>query len=292
MKTLVAGWFSFEQMGASAGDLLARDVACEWLERAGRSYEIALAPPFEGGVDWRAADPAEYAEVLFVCGPVGNGPPLVEFLERFRGRRLIGLNVTMLDRIETWNPFDVLYERDSSATTRPDLAFLARAEHVPVVGVVLIDAQPEYGEGDLHDPAHRAIDELLATRAGAAVRIDTRLDANATGLRTPAEIESLIARMDVVVTTRLHGLVLALKNGVPALAVDSVAGGAKVSRQAESVGWPIVLRADALDGESLRQAFDHCLTGSARDSAAACARRAATILEALRDDFVDRLGRE
>ena len=32
MKTLVAGWFSFEQMGASAGDLLARDLVCEWLE--------------------------------------------------------------------------------------------------------------------------------------------------------------------------------------------------------------------------------------------------------------------
>ena len=28
MKTLVAGWFSFELMGASAGDLMARDVAC------------------------------------------------------------------------------------------------------------------------------------------------------------------------------------------------------------------------------------------------------------------------
>ena len=29
VKTLVAGWFSFEQMEASAGDLLARDLVCE-----------------------------------------------------------------------------------------------------------------------------------------------------------------------------------------------------------------------------------------------------------------------
>jgi hypothetical protein len=28
VTVLVAGWFSFEQMGATAGDLLARDVAC------------------------------------------------------------------------------------------------------------------------------------------------------------------------------------------------------------------------------------------------------------------------
>lgn len=33
----------------------------------------------------------------------------------------------------------------------------------------------------------------------------------------------MLRRLDVVVTTRLHGLVLALKNGVPALAVDPVA---------------------------------------------------------------------
>ena len=57
----------------------------------------------------------------------------------------------------------------------------------------------------------------------AVVAIDTRLDANRTGLRTPAQVESLIARTDVVVTTRLHGLVLALKNGVPAVAIDTVA---------------------------------------------------------------------
>ena len=51
----------------------------------------------------------------------------------------------------------------------------------------------------------------------------------------------MIARSDVVVTTRLHGLVLALKNGVPALAVDPVAGGAKVAAQAAAWGWPVLL---------------------------------------------------
>ena len=57
MKALVAGWFSFEQMGASAGDLMARDLVCEWLDEAGRAYDVALAAPFEGGVDWRASIP-------------------------------------------------------------------------------------------------------------------------------------------------------------------------------------------------------------------------------------------
>ena len=51
----------------------------------------------------------------------------------------------------------------------------------------------------------------------------------------------MIGRADVVVTTRLHGLVLALKQGVPALAVDPVAGGAKVAAQAAVWGWPVLL---------------------------------------------------
>src|SRR5262245_37371306 len=131
-------------MGATAGDLLARDLACEWLTRAGHSYDVAHAPPFTGGVDWRGVDPTHYSHVVFVCGPFGNGPPVTAFLERFSGRQLIGLNLTMLDTLEAWNPFDLLLERDSSAAANPDITFLSRAPKVPVVGVVLIHPQPEY----------------------------------------------------------------------------------------------------------------------------------------------------
>jgi hypothetical protein len=76
VKVLVAGWYSFEQMGAIAGDLLARDLVACWLEEAGWAYQFAVAPPFSGGVDWRAADLAEYSHIIFVCGPFGNGAPL------------------------------------------------------------------------------------------------------------------------------------------------------------------------------------------------------------------------
>jgi hypothetical protein len=102
MRTLVAGWFSFEQMGATAGDLMARDVACDWLERVGHSYDVALASPFFGGVDWRAVDPKSYSRVVFVCGPFGNGWPITEFLPRFAGCRFVSLNLSMLE------PLDIL----------------------------------------------------------------------------------------------------------------------------------------------------------------------------------------
>jgi hypothetical protein len=286
MRALVAGWFSFEGMGATAGDLLARDLVCEWLDQAGCPYDVALAEPFTGGLNWREADPAAYSHVLFVCGPFGNGWPLTEFLARFAGRKLAGVNLSMLESLETWNPFDLLLERDSSRGGRPDLAFLSRQPLVPVVGMVLIHPQPEYGEKDLHQPANDAVRRLVASRQVSAVTIDTRLDLNSTGLRTPAEIESLIARMDVVLTTRLHGLVLALKNGVPAVAIDPVAGGAKIRRQAATIGWPAVFDGDSLDDRLLAETFDYCLTREARSRAIECRDRARQLLVETRERFL------
>ena len=238
MKTLVAGWFSFERMGATAGDLLARDLVCQWLGRAGHAYDVALASPFPGGVDWHSIDPKSYSHVVFVCGPFGNGWPIPEFLAHFAGCRLVGINLSMIEPLEVWNPFDLLFERDSSASSRPDISFLSDQGRVPVVGVVEVHPQREYRERSTHQVAHEGIHRLISSREMSVVPIDTRLDINSTGLRTPAEVESLIARMDVVLTTRLHGMVLALKNGVPAIAIDPIAGGAKIRRQAETIGWP------------------------------------------------------
>jgi hypothetical protein len=291
MKVLVAGWFSFEEMGATAGDLMARDLACEWIQRAGRTCDVALAPPFYGGVDWHSVDPGSYSDVVFVCGPFGNGWPVTDFLERFAGRRLIGLNLSMLEPLNVWNPFALLLERDSSVICRPDISFLSRRLHVPVVGTILIHPQPEYGSRDLHRMANDAIERLVRTHELAAVPIDTRLDQNATGLRTPAEVESLIARMDLVLTTRLHGLVLAIKNGVPAVAIDPVAGGAKIRLQAKSMGWPFVFASEALNQETLDGAFKFCLTEAARIKAQECCRLAVAVVEKVREEFISALSK-
>jgi hypothetical protein len=292
MKSLVVGWFSFERMGATAGDLLARDLVCGWLDSAGHSYDVALAPPFPDGVDWRSVDPQTYSHVVFVCGPFGNGWPITDFLSRFAECRLIGLNLSMIESLDAWNPFDLLLERDSTADVRPDITFLSHQAQVPVVGVVLVHPQSEYKRMGLHYTADDAVYRLVTSREVSVVAIDTRLDLNGTGLRSPAEVESLIARMDVVVTTRLHGLVLALKNGVPALAIDPIAGGAKIRRQAEAIGWPIVFTADTLTDEVLQKAFDYCLTTSARATVRKCRERAVRTVQAVRDTFIAALARQ
>jgi hypothetical protein len=284
---LVTGWFSWPDQSVTAGDLLARDVICRWLGDAGRDYDVANYPEFGGGVNWREVDPARYSDAVFVCGPVEAGRRLDYLMKRFGGSRWAGVNVTMLRPLESWNPFDVLLERDSSAMARPDLAFISDFEPVPLIGVVLVEPYgPEYSDRDRQPAAREAVTELLAGRPAVRIDIDTRLQANETGLRSPGEVESAIARMDVVVTTRLHGLILALKHEVPALAIDPVAGGAKISMQAKAVGWPIVQTADALDQGDLKAALDYCLSAEARELARECSSRARATLDKVRQEFV------
>ena len=286
-KVLVAGWFSFKWGHATAGDLLAGDLACEWLESAGVSYDAALAPPFQGGVDWRSTNPSNYSHLLFVCGPFGNGTLEAEILKHFAGCEIIGLDLTMLEPLDAWNPFDVLLERDSSAVTRPDIVFATRQQRVPIVGVVLVEPY----EGAMTQHANAAIGRLLDTHEVSVVPIDTRLDVedglgNTTGLRSPSEIESLVARMDIVVTTRLHGMVLALKNGVPVIAIDPQAGGAKIQRQAREIAWPAIFNVDTCTDTALREAFDYCLTEEARAKAGECYKQATASINEVRDALV------
>ena len=171
-------------------------------------------------------------------------------------------------------------------------AIAPRARLVPVVGTVLIAEQPEYGDRAHQGKANSAIERLLKAREVAVVPIDTCLDPpNRTGLRTPAEIESLIARMDVVVTTRLHGTALALKNGVPPLVIDSVAGGDKVIRHARTLGWPASFVIDELTDAKLMKAFDYCLTSEARQAAADCGNQARQAVEQVRREFIAEVAR-
>lgn len=288
MRTLVAGWFSFPDMGATAGDLLARDVACNWLTEAGRAFDIALAPPFLGGVRWDGVNATDYSHLVFVCGPFGNGQPVDEMLRRFAHCELIGLDLTMLDPLSQWNPFTLLLERDSDRLCRPDLALAANVPPTPIVALVLIHPQPEYGQRDLHVMANTSLEQVASEFDCARLRIDTRLDVNSGGLRSPGEVVAFFRAADVVLTTRLHGLVLALHSGTPVVAVDPVGGGAKVSRQAEALDWPWCFPAD-VSPATLKLALEECLRPDARRMAQAARNRGLLLLEDVHQQFVSAL---
>lgn len=297
-RFLVAGWFSFEDVVATVGDLLARDVAAGWLHEAGVAHDVAGAPflPADApdapdACDWRTVEPARYTDVLFVCGPFGQRRLIGSLLERFAHCRLWGLGVSLLDTADR-ERFTVLLERDAddAPRARPDLSFAAPAPRVPVAGVALAPAQHEYG-ASRHEEAAGALHRLARNGGLALVDVDTDLLAGAQeGLRRAEELESLIARTDVVLTSRLHGLVLALRAGVPAVVVDPVPGGAKVRRQAEAVGWPAVLTVDEADEERLAEALRWCLTGEARARARACVERARGELAGVRGRLFAALG--
>lgn len=269
-KALVAGYFSLDHGGATAGDLFTKDIVCDWLRDAQVSYDVAFAPFFGTGVDWRSVDVSEYSHVVFCCGPFIRQDITEDLLKRFAGARLVGVNLSMQMPLAEYNPFDVLIERDSTRRDRPDLSFLSSRPLVPVVGVIPVEPLAEYGHSGQHASVNAEIRAFLRTCEATVVEIDTRLDTNFTGLRTSAEVESLIAKMDVVITTRLHGMTLALKNGVPPIVIDPHSTPAKVARQALALGWPVLMTGADVTADKLQRAFDYCLTPAARLSAAKC----------------------
>jgi hypothetical protein len=270
-RALVVGWFSFEHGHATAGDVEVRDVVCEVLRSLGLLYDVAAVPPF-GDFDWRETDPRRYSHVVFACGPFGRPPTALEnaFLRHFHGNLRIGINLSMLVPVEEWNPFHILLERDSTNAVRADLSFASKQPTVPVVGVCLLESIG----GSMVEEANAAVTRLVSSREMAVVSVDTRLDQNSAGLRSPAEIESLIGRLDTLITTRLHGTAFAIKMGVPVIAIDPVPGGGKISSQAKKIGWPIVFGADRIVDRELSEALEFCLADDGRRVALECGRRA------------------
>lgn len=285
----MAGWFSFAWYGATAGDLLAAEVVETWLDEAGIPHDRAVAPTLGEGVDALTVDPSGYTHLVFVCGPFGRGEPATTLLDRFAGARRIGVDLTMLQPTATWQPFDLLLERDSDRIARPDLALLAEVDPVPVVALVLVHEQKEH-PGGRHAEVHAVLREALTASPVAVIEVDTCFDPpNNGGLRTPEQVVAVLSRTDVVVTTRLHGLVLGLRAGVPVLCVDPVEGGAKVARQAAALEWPVLVP-DEVTVYSVLNALEVCLAPGATSLARAAASAAAERLAPVRTVFLAEVG--
>ena len=294
-RVLLCGWFSFEHGGNTAGDTMALEVLCRWLEEQGIPYDVARESAARGnGVDWAVVDPGSYRHLIFVCGPiVKNWDEQQRLFERFRGKtELVGLNVSLITQPPglKWNPFDVVFGRDGVKEGSPDMAFAFPRRPVPVAGLILRGHQGEYGEENcLHEMAEQQFADLLAARSCAVVPIDTVVPGNRHGLRSTEEVEALINKCDLVLTTRLHGGVIALKNGVPPIAIDQIRGGAKVLAGMSRVGWPNVFKAEELAAHDRRltAAFEWSLSPQARRHARACTRRARALLRHLKGKLTD-----
>lgn len=278
VRVLVTGWFSFVHGEATAGDVLAAEAVGSALRSAAISYDTAWSPVFRpGGLRLDDASPDRYTHLVFTCGPV-RGEQVAGLHERYASCRRIAVGVTVIDGADPEAAgFDLILARDGhQARPARDLAEAvpsAGGQPVPVAGVVLATGQGEYGERRRHDLVAGRLTRWLGSKACAPVPLETRLDTRDWRLcSTPGAFMSLVSRLDLVVTTRLHGLVLALRAGVPALAVDPVAGGAKVTAQARAWRWPGILAAeDTADRARLDAQWDWCLSAAGRGAAAAAA---------------------
>ena len=279
---LVTGWPSFLHGEATAGDVLAMEAVVQALGSAHVFCEAAWSPVLRPGeLTLEGADPGRYTHVVFACGPL-HGRQLEELHGRYAQCRRIAVGVLIIDPADpAARGFHVVLPRDGDgAAAHRDLAAQVCVPRLPVVGVIMAPSQPEYAQRRRHDQVAAELAAWLAGQDCARLPLDTRLDSRDwRHAATPAQLESVLVRLDMVVTTRLHGLVLSLKNGVPVLAVDPVADGAKVTGQARAWHWPAVItptgretaRHRVLDSAELDRQWHWCLS----DEAVAQARAAA-----------------
>ncbi|MFN2494288.1 MAG: polysaccharide pyruvyl transferase family protein [Pseudonocardiaceae bacterium] len=295
MRILLTGWPSFVCGEATAGDVLSMERVHRALGEAGLSVEVAWSPVFRpGALSLDDADPDRYTHLVFACGPA-HGAQVRLLHSRFSRCRRIAVGVSVIDPTDpAVTGFDRVLARDGEvAPGRRDLSASAPTRTVPVIGVVLAPGQPEYGERRRHDTVHQRLATWLAEQDCVRIPIDTRLDPrNWRHAATPDQLDSLFGRLDAVLTTRLHGLVLALRLGVPVLAVDPVAGGGKVSAQADAWTWPALVTAEGLVSRTLNSsaALSHwwrwCLSTQGR---ALAAERAATASQGHHEELVSGL---
>lgn len=284
-RVLVVGWPSLREGEATAGDVLAMDTVAGALAAEGIPRDLAWSPVLRPEcLSLDAADPGRYTHLVFACGPL-TGPGVAGLHEKFRGCRRIAVGVSVPDPADpAVTGFHVVLPRDGPGVTPAgDLSAVPsavpsaspRGRDLPVAGVVMVAGQAEYSGRGEHEHVAESLAQWLRGCGCARIPLDTRLDSRDWRLcGTPHEFEAIVSRLDLVVTMRLHGLVLALAHGVPALAVDPVAGGAKVTAQARAWRWPALLKPGPdgrVDPASLDYWRDWCVSPAGRTAAARAA---------------------
>ncbi|HKC29972.1 MAG TPA: polysaccharide pyruvyl transferase family protein [Jatrophihabitans sp.] len=254
-RALIAGWFSFDEVIATVGDLSGGEVTAAWLSECGWACDVAMAQYMGAGVDWRAVDPDGYDLLVFTTGPLFEQPQLAALLERFAICERWAINVSLLDRSLT-HCFDRVWERDG-LSARADLAFAGCPPSRPVVGFACAPPQAEYGAGS-QDAVRDAVTHWLGTRDVSWLHLEMDMYVEHRYPRSESHVASLVQRCDVVISSRLHGAVFALRLGKPVIAIDPVCGGGKVARQMTAIRWPCTIPGERVSADELDAALRWC----------------------------------
>ncbi len=293
-KALLAGHFS------TFGDLAALEYVIAAVRSLGIQYDTfpmfgsEFLPHMNRPVPARGRpDPGEYSHLFVICGPLWpglleeRGLNLADFGHAIR----VGVNLSMIEPLDQWNPFHILIERDSGQDVRPDVAFSHQGRTGLVAGLCIIDSQPEYGANQRHAETLAMFDEAVASNGWAKVLLDTRWPPyrNKTGLSSADDFMSVVRRVDFVLTNRLHGMVFSLSAGTPVIAVDSVAGGAKLTAQANAIGWPVCKLSEDASVEWISSKAEWALDPSAGEQVAKSVRFARDNVDRMQGELVQAL---
>lgn len=275
-RLLLTGWFSFLDGEVTVGDLMAQRQVSLALGQAGVVHDTAWSAGFRpGAMTLDDADPAWYGRLLFVCGPA-HGEQILALHRRFARCRRLAVNVTVVDRRDpAVTAFDHVVARDGvPGEPRLDLSATAPLGwEPPVAGVMLTDGQGEYGVLRRHADVNDHLLTWLGQKDCARVAADTRLATDDwRHCATAEQFMALAAKLDIVLTSRLHGMVLSLRAGTPVIAVDPVDGGAKVSAQARALHWPALVAAGDESPAALDTWWSWCLSPAGREAAGRRAR--------------------
>jgi Polysaccharide pyruvyl transferase len=154
------------------------------------------------------------------------------------------------------------FEDVAIITPAPVFGRMSARKRPPTIGIILRGLQAEYGpehclwERTEHI-ALEAANSLVEKHGGRMVMIENHLTRS--GL-TPHGIEALYAECDLIITSRFHGAMLALRKLVPFLAIDQIRGGAKVLDLVGATGWPFFSTAGNPDAVRLAADASELLT--------------------------------
>lgn len=251
-------WWGSGPRGATLGDLLAVRNLSAGLAKRNHRHSIISHPRFAESGHVVAEDLARLQPgvetIVFVCGPLVRTGRLWFLLGRYPRARKFAVGVSVLPHETALNArFSGFVARDGMTPEHFDLSIDAVEPPSPPpagrpirAGLCFRGAQKEYrGRECLADRAEAAL-TAAARRCGVeTVPFTTVLGGN----RVAADVQESFRSVDVVLTTRLHGSLLALSAGKPVIAIDQIAGGAKLLPVLGRTGWRHALAVDAADEE-------------------------------------------
>ena len=275
---LVAWYGSFDGHG-TIGDLLAMQSVVTHLVGLGYNVSHASAGDVKvvgsRHVDWQAVSRGDLDILIFVGGPILKHHSETQGLfRRFDGIPRIGVSVSLFpaDHVNHLNPFDDVLAREGKPERFEDVAIIAPAcTYRPVrtgsgratIGIALRGQQQEYGRDiclweRTEQIALEAANTVSQQLGGRIVMIENHL--RRSGL--PQEgIEAQYAECDLVITSRFHGAMMALRHLVPFIAIDQIQGGAKVRNLVGATHWPHVYEASVATPASLVSCASQLLAG-------------------------------